>query len=491
MNNIHYLAIDLGAESGRVIAGTLENDQFRIEELHRFPNGLMPINGRLHWNIFRLYEQILEGLKIGADRLQNSPASIGIDTWGVDFALVARDGSLLGPPYAYRDPHTDGAMQLMFEKISREEIYELTGIQFLPFNSLYQLQALVRDNSPLLEAATRLLFVPDIFTYLLTGKMVTEFSFATTSQLYNPRSGTWEKRLLDTLGLPLDLLPKIVMPGTTIGSLSPDISRQTGLCSVDLTAVATHDTGSAVAAVPAQGDDWAFISSGTWSLMGIESKKPIISETSLAYNFTNEGGVNGSFRVLKNIAGLWLVQQCRAAWSRTRNYSYTELTELALNAGPAKCFIDPDDPLFINPPDMPRAIAEYCTRTGQKTPGGEGQTIRCVLESLALKYRWVLDQLREISGRDLRKIHIIGGGTQNKLLCQLTADATGLPVYAGPIEATAIGNLAVQAIANGRIENLLQARTIIAQSFEIEQYQPRNTAVWEKARTRFQALKPL
>lgn len=483
-----YLAVDLGAESGRVIAGSIDQNSFAIEELHRFPNGLLPLNGRLHWNIYRLYEEILTGLKIAAERLSGSPVSIGIDTWGVDFAFAARDGSLLGPPYAYRDPHTAGAMELMFDTISREDIYRLTGIQFLPFNSLFQLQALVRDKSPLLEAADRIMFIPDIFTYLLTGKKVTEFSFATTTQLYNPLAGNWEKQLLDALGLPTGLLSEIVNPGTIIGSLLPDIADHTGLGAVGMVAVATHDTGSAIAAVPAQGDDWAYLSSGTWSLMGIESEKPIINERALNYNITNEGGVNGTFRVLKNISGLWLVQQCRAAWAADRRYSYAELTELAAAAGPASCFIDPDDPSFINPPQMPQAIADYCRRTGQQPPRDEGHTIRCALESLALKYRLVLDQLREISGRRLNKIHVIGGGTQNKLLCQLTADTCGLPVFAGPVEATAIGNLAVQAIAAGQLESLQQARETIAHSFKNHKYLPREETISENARARFAEL---
>lgn len=486
-----HLAFDIGAESGRALIGRLDNNRLSVRELSRFPNGMLTLRGRLHWNLFRLFEQIKQSLMRYADEKDEVPASLGIDTWGVDFGLLARDGSILGLPYAYRDRGTEGAMASFFKKVPQEKIYELTGIQFLPFNTLYQLHAMVRDASPLLDAATDLLFIPDLFHYLLTGEKKTEFTFATTSQLFNPRSNDWEGELISALGIPRSWFQPVVMPGTELGNLADSVAQETGFPSVSVVAVATHDTGSAVAAVPAQGDDWAFISSGTWSLMGIESDHPILSEQALRFNFTNEGGVGNTFRVLKNIAGLWPLQQCRQAWSSSGPVSYDELVEQARTAPALASLVDPDHPDFLNPSDMPEAIGQRCRLTGQPVPESRGAMVRCILESLALKYRAVLEQLHRISDRPICRVHMIGGGCHNRLLCQFAANAMNLPVIAGPVEATAIGNLLVQAMALGRLASTTHLRSVVRDSFPVEHFAPSQSEPWEAAWQRFGELNPI
>jgi len=484
-----FLAFDLGAESGRALLGRLEGKQLTVREISRFPNNMLSLRGRLHWNVFRLFEHVKDALRTVA-REGAAVDSVGLDTWGVDFALLARDGSVLGLPFAYRDPHTTGAMDSFFRKVPREEVYARTGIQFLPLNSLFQLEAMARDRSPLLEAATDLLFIPDLLHYFLSGVKKTEFTFATTSQLFNPTTRDWDDRLLDALGLPRSLFQQVVEPGTIIGSLSKEIGAETGFAPLPLVAVATHDTASAVAATPAEGDDWAYLSSGTWSLMGIETRAPIITDEARRANFTNEGGVAGTFRVLKNITGLWLLQQCRRAWSSEREVSYDELIGAASEAPPFVSLVDPDDPTFLNPPDMPAAVRAFCRRTGQPDPASMAATVRCVLESLALKYRFVLEQLRRLRAEPIRRIHVIGGGAKNTLLCQFTADATGVPVHAGPVEATAIGNLLVQAVALGQIGSLADLREIVRASFPPQVYETCDTERWDEAWQRFQELTP-
>lgn len=492
MESPQFLAFDLGASSGRGMLGELRDDRLRIREICRFPNGMIPVRGHLHWNIFTLFEHIKEGLRLCSKGPDGPPSSIGIDTWGVDFGLLARDGSILGLPYGYRDSRTDGAMDSFFAKLPRERVYKLTGIQFLPFNSLFQLEAMARDKSPLLEVATDLLFIPDLLNYLLTGVKTTEFTFATTSQLYNPVKADWEDELLSALGLPRTLMQDIVAPGNQIGNTSAEIDRETGLNKVPVVAVATHDTGSAVAAVPAkasaEGDGWAYISSGTWSLMGVEAKTPIISDESLKLNFTNEGGVGGTFRFLKNIAGLWLLQECLRAWGAERAPGYEELLDAAESSIPFRALIDPDRDEFLNPPDMPEAIRDVCKKTGQTPPKSAGEFVRCVLESLALKYRLVLDQLRRVYPHPINRIHVIGGGVRNRLLCQFTANAAGLEVIAGPAEATAIGNIMVQALAAGYVDSLAEMRAVIRQSFELAVYEPREIEQWNAAYDRFRDI---
>jgi rhamnulokinase len=478
-----FLALDLGAESGRAILGSLERQRLQIKEISRFPNQMLPIHGHLYWNVFRLFEEVRKGLGICLAEIKVN--SLALDTWGVDFGFLAEDGTIIGLPFAYRDPHTKGIMEEFFEKIPEKKVYQLTGIQFLQFNSLFQLYAMKKEKSSLLEAAADLLFMPDLFNYLLTGKKKTEFTFATTSQLYNPTKGDWEEELFKALEIPKTLVQEIVQPGTIIGELDYNISQTYRVDPMLVVAVASHDTGSAVAAVPATGQDWAYISSGTWSLMGIETQMPIINDRAMALNFTNEGGVDGTFRFLKNITGLWLLQECRNAWAKEKDYSYERLINLAQQTEAFQFFINPDWEGFLNPPDMPEAIRKYCVLTKQKTPGSPAEFVRCVLESLALKYRVVLDQLRQIHSQPIRKVHIIGGGVKNRLLCQFTANATGLPVYAGPIEATSIGNIMMQALTLGVVHSVQEMREVIRRSFELTFYEPEHMDEWDRARDQF------
>jgi rhamnulokinase len=488
MSRRNFLAFDLGAESGRAVLGTLENETISIRELHRFPNGPFSLLGHLHWNIYNLFDDIKKGMKTCASEIPAELESLAVDTWGVDFGLLAGDGSILGPPYAYRDPRNIQAMKKFLEIFPKERIYELTGIQFMPFNSLFQLYALVLDNSAFLKAATDLLFMPDLFTYLLTGVKTTETTITSTSQLYNPRLGSWNEELFSALGISRSIMQSPVRPGTVIGPILPGVSQETGLADVPAVATAGHDTGSAVAAVPALGKNWAYISSGTWSLMGIESPQPLITPQTLKLNFTNEGGMEGTTRFLKNVTGLWLVQQCRKKWSADRPLSYDEMRAMAASAPAFKAMIDPDAPDFLNPPDMPAAIQHFCRKTGQAVPSTPGEVLRCAIESLALKYRVVLEELKQVSPHPIEKIHIIGGGSQHVTLCQFTADATSLPVISGPVEATAIGNIMGQALALGYVGSLDEIRAIIANSSELQTYEPRETGLWEAAYARFREI---
>ena len=488
MRGRNFLAFDLGAESGRAVLGRLENETISIRELHRFPNGPLSLFGHLHWNIYNLFEDIKKGMKVCVSETGAELESLAVDTWGVDFGLLAGDGSILGLPYAYRDPRNTQAMKKFLDIFPKERIYELTGIQFMPFNSLFQLYALVLDDSPFLKAATDLLFMPDLFTYLLTGVKTTETTIASTSQLYNPRLRSWNKELFTALGISGSIMQSPLRPGTVIGPILAPVSEETGLAVVPAVATAGHDTGSAVAAVPARSKDWAYISSGTWSLMGIESPQPLITPQTLRLNFTNEGGFEGTTRFLKNVTGLWLIQQCRKKWSSNRPLSYDEMRVMAASAPPFKAMIDPDAPDFLNPPDMPAAIQNFCRRTGQEVPAAAGEILRCAIESLALKYRVVLEQLKQVSPHPIEKIHIIGGGSQHVTLCQFTADATSLPVVAGPVEATAIGNIMGQALALGYVRSMDEIRAIIANSAELQTYEPQQTTAWQAAYDRFKEI---
>jgi len=487
----NFLAFDLGADSGRAMLGQVDNRQLKIKELSRFANGMVFIRGHWHWNVFRLFEEVKKGMKACALEFDAHPQSVAFDTWGVDFALLAGDGSFLGLPFAYRDSRTEGAMEEFFKKIPRQRVYELTGIQFLQFNSLFQLFSMKRDKSLLLDMASNLLFMPDVFNYLFAGEKKTEFTFATTSQLYNPRKKGWEDELFAALGISKSIMQEIVSSGTIIGSLDRAISQETGMPQIPIIAVASHDTASAVASVPAEGEDWAYISSGTWSLVGIERREPIINEQALDLNFTNEGGLGGTFRFLKNITGFWLLQECRKAWAKEKLYSYNELTEMAASASHFKFLIEPDWSEFLNPPDMPEAIRQFCRKTRQDIPDSPREFVRCILESLALKYRLTLDELKQISPQAIRRIHIIGGGAQNHLLNQFTADAIGLPVIAGPVEATAIGNIMVQALTLGYFSSHAEMRQTIGQSFKLQRYEPHQTEKWDSAYERFKGLKNL
>jgi rhamnulokinase len=415
--------------------------------------------------------------------------SVGVDTWGVDFALLGRGGALLGNPRHYRDPHTEGEMEQAFQRVLRSDIYRQTGVQFMRFNTLFQLLALQRDRSPLLEVAETLLFMPDLFHYFFTGLKVNEFTDASTSQLLNPRTRQWAQGLVQAFGLPKHLFGTIVQPGTVLGPLRAALASETGLNAVPVIAPGSHDTASAIAAVPAGSRPWAYISSGTWSLMGVELPGPLLTDKALEYNFTNEGGVGGTVRFLKNIMGLWLVQECRRAWERAgTSHSYEHLCKLAEQASPFVSLVDPDDGAFILPANMPAALADFCRRTGQPVPENAGATVRCALESLALCYRRVLERLEELTGQRLEVIHVVGGGSQNALLCQLTADACNRPVLAGPVEATAIGNVLMQAIGLGVLGSLADAREVVRRSFEAQTYEPRDPERWQEPYARFLTL---
>lgn len=484
----NYIAFDLGAGSGRSILGTFDGDKLQIEELTRFNNEMIQVLGHYHWDIYRLFEALKDGLKANKQKGLPDPASIAVDTWGVDYGLLAKDGSLLGIPYAYRDSRTDGMMEEVFSIIPKNKVYEYTGIQFMQLNTIFQLFASRKMKNEWLNHATDLLFIPDLLNYLFTGIKKSEFSFATTSQLFNPNTKTWEKELFKALDVPISIMQDIVMPGTILGKLSRQVAEETGIGEVPVVSVASHDTGSAVAAVPAQGKNWAYLSSGTWSLMGIEAPAPIINEKTLAYNFTNEGGVEGTIRFLKNITGMWLLQQSKKAWAIKKDYSYEELIEMAKSEQPFQCLVDNDAHDFMNPADMPTAIREYCRKTGQQVPETEKQIVRCIFDSMVMKYRFVLEQLKELAPFPIEKLHIIGGGSKNKFLNQLTADATGLTVVAGPAEATAIGNIMVQAKALGHVQSLEEMRAVISRSFECETYQPRDSREWQNAYEKYLTL---
>ena len=486
------LALDLGASSGRAMLGQLDGERLVLSEVHRFPNGPVRLPDGLRWDVLRLWTEIKRGLALAVAAQKERGAGlagIGLDTWGVDFGLLDRDGALVSNPYHYRDSRTDGMVEEAFRRVPRAEIFEQTGIQFMQLNSLYQLLAMVVGQSPALEIAHTFLTMPDLFNYWLTGRKVCEFSNATTTQCYDPRKGDWATSLLERLDIPTHIFAEIVPPGTVLGELLPAMAEEVGAGDLPVIAPACHDTGSAVAAVPAEGSDFVYISSGTWSLMGAELPEPAINERSLAFDFTNEGGVGGTFRFLKNITGLWLVQECRRTWARQgERFSYDELTALAAEADPLRSFVDPDHESFLRPGDMPARIRAFCQEAGQPVPESRGAVVRCALESLALKYRWVLERLEEILGRRLAPIHIVGGGTQNRLLNQFTADATGRQAVAGPIEATAAGNVITQAMALGYVGSLEEGRQIVRNSFEVTSYEPAGGSEWEEAYGRFLAM---
>lgn len=477
-----FLAFDLGAESGRAILGTLRDRRLELNELHRFWNGPVSILGHLHWDVYRLFGELKSGLKAAAASGARRPASIGIDTWGVDFGFLAPGGEILALPFCYRDPQTDGMIDRICARIGRERIYELTGIQFLQFNTLVQLFALRQRRSALPDLAGTLLFIPDILNYLLTGVARSELTIASTSQMLNPSTRTWVEELTSAVGIRPALLPPIAMPGTPIGGLADALATETGTGPVPVVAVASHDTASAVAAVPAEGTDWAYISSGTWSLMGIETASPVITPETLASNFTNELGVDGTVRFLKNIAGLWLLQECRRKWAEEGDpLTYDQIVQAAMSAPAFRSIVDPDWTGFLHPRDMREAISIYCHRTDQPAPGTAGEFARCIFESLALKYRRVLEELRQASPHPVRRLHVIGGGSRNRFLCQCTADATGLPVLAGPAEATALGNLMLQARSAGAVSSLAEMRETIGLSFVPDRYEPHDTELWDRA----------
>lgn len=488
-NQLEFLALDLGAESGRAVLGQFDGERLRLSEVHRFPNGPVRLPDGLHWDVLRLWTEIKRGLALAVQEHGADLAGVGLDTWGVDFGLLDRDGALISNPYHYRDSRTDGMLDEAFRRVPRQEIFEQTGIQFMQLNSLYQLLAMVVGRSPALDIAETFLTMPDLFNYWLTGRKVCEFSIATTTQCYDPRQGDWARPLLEKMGIPPHIFPEIVPPGTVLGQLLSSAAEEVGLSGLPVIAPACHDTGCAVAAVPAEGPDFVYISSGTWSLMGAELPEPVINEQSLSFDFTNEGGVGGTFRFLKNIAGLWLVQECRRTWARQgEEFSYDDLTQRAAQADSLQSVVDPDYGEFLKPGDMPARIRAFCQMTDQPVPQSKGAIVRCALESLALKYRWVLERLEEILGRRLEPIHIVGGGTQNWLLNQFAADATGRRVVTGPIEATAAGNVITQMIALGHIASLAEGRRIVRNSFDVVTYEPAGEPGWDEAYGRFLAM---
>jgi rhamnulokinase len=487
--DLKFLAFDLGASSGRAVVGFLNDNRLRLEEVHRFGNGGISVGDSLYWDTLRLFDDMKTGLRLAGQKFGGEIAGAGLDTWGVDFGLLGPNDVLIENPHCYRDSRTDGMMEEADKILPRNEIYAQTGIQFMQINTLYHMLALSKQNRWLLDAAKTMLLIPDLFNFWFTGVKGCEFTEATTTQLYNPVTGDWARSLFDALGIPTHFLADIVPTGTVLGPILSSVAEEAGVPRIPFVAPATHDTGSAVAAVPATDDSYAYISSGTWSLMGIESKTPILSREAMEMNFTNEGGVGNTFRVLKNIMGLWLVQECRRTWAASgKNFSFGELAEMAAKAPAFRSLIDPDDASFLKPCDMPENIREFCRKTGQPVPNDEGEVVRTALDSLAMKYRWVLDRLERLAGKRLDRIHIVGGGTQNRLLCQLAADATRRPVIAGPIEATAIGNIVVQAIALGHVGSITEAREIVKNSFEMVTYLPSADSRAEDAYGRFRQL---
>ena len=482
----NFLAFDLGAESGRAVLGAFDGERLRLSEVHRFPNGPVRILDSLHWDVLRLFQEMKHGL---AKAAPHDLAGIGVDTWGVDWALLDAQGGLVAMPYHYRDRRTEGMMARVFEKVPRHEVFERTGIQFMEINTLYQLYAMSLQRPQVLAAATTFLMMPDLLNYWLTGQKVSEFTDATTTQFYDPREGNWSRALFAKLSLPYHILPPIVQPGTVLGPLVASVREEVGIGEVPVIAPPCHDTGSAVVAVPASSPDFVYISSGTWALQGVEVKAPVITPVALEHNFTNEGGAGGTFRLLKNIVGLWLVQECRREWARQgSDLSYDEITRLAAEAEPFGPLVNPDHPSFMPPGGMPARIQAYCRDSGQSVPQSKGAIVRCALESLALRFRAALEQLEEITGRHLSPIHIVGGGCRNELLNQFAADATGRPVLAGPVEATAMGNIIVQAVARGYLRSLQEGRDLVRRSIDLRTYEPKDTARWDEAYSRFKRL---
>lgn len=474
------LAFDFGASSGRAIIGCFDGDKITLEEVHRFSNDPVSVGGTVYWDVLRLFYEIKQGI-IKA-KIAGGFDSIGIDTWGVDFGLIDSEGKLMENPVHYRDARTAGLVDEAFKTVPKEKLYGITGIQFMELNTLFQLISLKKYRPWMLERADKMLFMPDLFGYMLTGKMCAEYSIASTSQLIDLDKRTWSKEILDAFGIKESVFAPLVQPGTVLGELSKEICEECGVDPVPVISVCGHDTQSAITSVPCEDGDFAFLSSGTWSLFGTELDKPIVNETSMNINITNEGGFDGSTGFLKNIIGLWLIQESRRQWKREgKEYSYADLEKLALAAEPFKCFIDPDAPEFVPHGNIPERVREFCRKTGQYVPETVGEIMRCIYESLAMKYRLTFEKLRECTERDYPVIHVIGGGTKDGLLCQMTANSCDRTVKAGPIEATVMGNVAVQLMSNGSVENIGQARKIVADSSELKTFEPKDTDKWAEA----------
>ena len=484
-----YIAVDLGAESGRVMLSTVSDNKLQLKEIHRFANGPVKKNNSprpdsdnsLRWDFDKLFSDIKNGIAKAVKVADGQVCGIGVDSWGVDFGLIDSKGQLVEDPYHYRDSRTDGMMDKAFEMMSRRHVYDNTGIQFMQLNTVYQLLAMSLSKPDVLKKTDKLIFMADLVSYYLCGEIFAEYSLASTSQMMDMTDGTWSKEIFEKLSLPLEKMPDVIMPGTVVGSLKKELAREFGCEPIDIIATGSHDTASAVAAVPASAKNWAYLSSGTWSLMGLEIPAAVINDETFKYQFTNEGGFGNTIRLLKNIMGLWIVQECKRHWqSEGEDLSYSQITALAEKAEPFRAFINPNDHAFFAPGGMPERINKYLADNGQPNIDDKGQIIRIVLESLALNYHWMLEKLEEISDSSIEVLHIVGGGIQNELLCQFAANATGKKVVAGPIEATASGNIIIQAIAKGQLESLQQARKLIAKSFELKTYVPQDIELWDE-----------
>lgn len=485
MTAYHFAAIDLGATSGRVILATIADGKIQMEEIHRFPDPIIQMQGHFYWDLPAIYSSVVEGLRLIAQR-EIRIESIGIDTWGVDFALFGKDGALLRLPYCYRDPHTTGAPERFFNRMSRKNLYNKTGIQIMNFNSVFQFDTLRHNHCSALDAADKILFIPDALAYLLTGECVTEYTIASTAQMIDPRTKCWDEDILTLLNLKPENFGRQVMPGEKIGTLTQELQHLTGLGAVPVVAVASHDTGSAVAAVPMEDERSAYLSSGTWSLMGIESREPIISDRSFELNFTNEGGIEGTIRVLKNICGMWLLERCRQEWP---DMSYPELISAAESATPFRSLFNPDAACFANPASMTEAIKQYCLATNQPAPESIGEYVRSIFESLALRYRQVVEMLRELSPIAIKRLYVIGGGARNEMLNQFTSSAIGIPVETGSAESTALGNVMMQAKWCGVVDSIEQMRSMIRSSIEDRRrYEPQNGQTWAAAYEKYLSL---
>lgn len=486
MSTKKMLAADFGASSGRVMAGSFDGSRLQISQLHRFSNDPVWLGDTMYWDFLRLFHELKAGIRRSKDL--GGADSIGVDTWGVDFGLVGTDGHLLENPVHYRDGRTSGMLEEGFLRLDQERFYELTGNQFMEINTAFQLLSLVKKRPDFLQKADRMLLMPDLFNYYLSGTACSEYTMASTTQLLDARRRDWSKEVIGRLGIPEKLFLPVVMPSTRLGALQPGICRELDLAPIDVIAVAGHDTQCAMAAVPAEQEDFIFVSCGTWSLFGTELKEPVIDENSIRYNVTNEGGFDGRISFLKNIIGLWLIQESRRQWIREgKEYDFGQLEEMAVKEAGGECFINPDDPVFVPAGDVPERIREYCRNSGQRVPESIAQVVRCIDESLALKYHIAMDEICACTGKTYSAIHMVGGGTQSRLLCQLVADVCGIPVYAGPVEATVYGNLAIQLAAAGEVRGLSQIRQVIAASEQITVYEPKDMQRWKEIYQRYKA----
>lgn len=487
---VNLLAFDLGATSGRAVIGHFSGERLTLEEVHRFSNSPVQLGNHLYWDFLNIYRQVEAGL-LKAFQQNHFLAGLGIDSWGVDFGLIDQQGDLLGNPIHYRDHQTDGIMEKVFDQVSRKEIFQRTGIQFMQINTLFHLYAMKENHSPLLEKAGTLLMIPSLVRYFLTGEKIGEFTSATTTQLFHVHQRQWDKELIQRLGLPEEIFQPVVQPGSLVGSIQPNVRQRLGLtqASLPVIAVAEHDTGSAVVSIPTDQEHFAYLSCGTWSLLGTEVQQPVVNEEALTWNFTNEGGIDGTYRFLKNIMGLWLVEECRRIWEKEhRAVSYQEMLRLAESSRPFVSLIDPDDDQFLHPSHMPKAIQQFCRITDQPIPLATGEIIRCILESLACKYRFVLEKIEEITGNTFSELYMVGGGSRNQLLCQFTANALGRSVWVGPTEGTAAGNVVVQLMALGHLKNIREARQLIRESFPIQIYEPQEEEIWKEGYEKFCSL---